>query len=761
MKLSLPAAIAVATTTVCVHLGLDGARAADPAFSQEAVAKAIKKGMDYLWARQQGDGSWANPGSGGLQVEGIDRQIGASSLITYSLMASGAKVNDPKIVKALEWLGKQKSGWNYALSLRSQAWLEAAKQDEQYKKQLYRDGAHLIRAGGRGPKPIGSYGYRVDLDRGNSLRDHDLSNGQYGVLGVWAAYQFNAEVPKQYWAAVMKYWLSQQQRDGGWKYNRGDKASTGTMTSAGLATLFVCVDALMSSRFVRCQRSADIALLRKPLDWFDRNFPASLRNESLCHGGHGDMYYYLFGVEREGLASGYKFFGKIDWYKLGARWLLGQQQGNGSWQGKWGPTPATAYALLFLARGQHAVLFNRLEYRGDWNNRPRALANFCRWARKTFEQDVYWQIINLKVDVSQWHDAPVLVISGSTKPDFSDDDIRRLREYVYQGGTILSVTECNGKGFNEGIREVYKKVFGGRELTALPDDHPIYTVNARLGGKPPLWAITNGPRPLAIHTDEDLCVDWQVNRYLSKRASFDAAANIVMYVTGKQMRRRGEIHWPPAPGEVSGPTVKLARLRYEGNYDPEPLAWERVSRRIAADRKIRLEVGKPIAIGELAGSGAGLAVLTGTGAVKLSDDDKKALKAYVAGGGLLLIDAAGGISGAGKEFARSARELVYELFGRRSLRTLAGSSALYRIPGSEISSFRYHQKTRLRLGGRPPALKGVLMEDGRIGVLLSREDLTVALIGCSPVGCDGYRPDSAYEIARNVVLYAAGRAKKR
>jgi len=47
----------------------------------------------------------------------------------------------------------------------------------------------------------------------------------------------------------------------------------------------------------------------------------------------------------------------------------------------------------------------------------------------------------------------------------------------------------------------------------------------------------------------------------------------------------------------------------------------------------------------------------------------------------------------------------------------------------------------------------------RIGVVFSREDLTVGLIGCSPIDCDGYMPDSAYEIARNIVLYAA-RGKK-
>jgi len=751
-----PAALAVALVLIVPP----AARAAEGVPLDVAVGKAIEKGAGYLWGRQQGDGSWPDPGNGGLQVEGNDRQVGCSSLVAYSLMASGAKVGDPRIVKALKWLEDQKyTAWTYAVSLRCQAWLEAALQDEQYKPKLFRDAVALIKAGGRGPKPIGSYGYRVDLNRGASLKDDDLSNGQYGVLGVWAAYQLNGEVPRQYWAEVMKYWMGKQERDGGWKYTGGDKASTGTMTSAGLATIFVCVDAVLADRFTRCRRTDDVIVLRNALTWFDRNFPASLKDETVCHGGHGDMYYYLFGVERVGLASGYKYFGKVDWYRLGAKWLLDQQRPDGSWQGKWGTEVATAYALLFLARGQHAVLFNRLEYDGDWNNRPRALANFCRWARRSFEQDVYWQIINLKVDPADWHDAPIVVITGSVAPKFSDDDLAHLREYVQQGGTLLSITECRGQPFQNGIRETYKKLFPGRELAELPRDHELYTVHAKLAGNPPVFAITNGARPLVMHFDEDLAVTWQLNRWLTQRASYDIAANVAMYVTGKQFRHRGGDHWPKRPGKADGPTVKLVRVRYDGNWEPEPLAWERVSRRLAGDVKVNLDAAGVVDLKDLASCGAAVAALTGTSRLNASDADKAAIKAFVEGGGTLFVDAAGGSANAAGPFAESAEALIEDIFGRRSLRTLAETSELFRMKGHEIDRVHYHPDTRRRLATTQAQLKGVLVGD-RVGVVFSREDLTVALIGCTPACCDGYTPDSAYAIARYLILYAAKDKKK-
>ena len=45
---------------------------------------------------------------------------------------------------------------------------------------------------------------------------------------------------------------------------------------------------------------------------------------------------------------------------------------------------------------------------------------------------------------------------------------------------------------------------------------------------------------------------------------------------------------------------------------------------------------------------------------------------------------------------------------------------------------------------------------GRLGVVYSREDLTGGLVGYASYACDGYAPQTAYEIMRNVMLIAAG-----
>ena len=61
------------------------------------------------------------------------------------------------------------------------------------------------------------------------------------------------------------------------------------------------------------------------------------------------------------------------------------------------------------------------ERKADWNQRPRDVANLARWIGKQSEQDLNWQIVNLAAKVEDFHDAPILYISGSTPLTFDGE----------------------------------------------------------------------------------------------------------------------------------------------------------------------------------------------------------------------------------------------------------------------------------------------------------------------------------------------------
>ncbi len=755
------------------------------AFSDEAVSKAIEKGVEFLKSQMKEDGSfgpYGNPGGGHFYP------AGPSAMAVYAMLEAGVSYKDPVAKKALDFLeGVQapdplrdtkvkkvtdayKKNWQkyshmtYSLGLRANAWLAAVKQGgRMYRDNLRADASQLIRATRDGSYNYTSYG---QLDSHNG----DNSNSQYGVLGVWAAAQADEEVPRQYWYLIMKHWLECVCSDGGWAYRSG-RESTATMTTAGLATLFVCYDNLLADGFVKCDLGpkADAVLrpLTRALDWMDRYFEVMMKGQKT---GYGDSFYLLYGIERVGLASGYKYFGDADWYRLGATKLINSQNANGSWKGKRTPVVSTSYALLFLVRGRHAVLFNKLEFPGDWNNRPRDLASLCRWTSKQFETTVNWQIVNLHVPPDEWHDAPILYISGSKAPQFTETHIEALRTYVNQGGTILSCTECEGAEFNTAIRSVYKQLFPDYPLTPVPKDHEFYTINFKLEGFPDFQMIHNGIRPLVIHTDEDLPKDWQLQRTQTGKQSFQAPTNVAMYMTGKglaekDLAARGTRVWPAPVSDDFKPerVVKVARLKYNtnegkpGNYDAEPLAWQRFRRLMATRDKTRVDVAGPVDIAELGGLDANLAVLTGTDQMALSADEVSALTKFITDGGLLILEAAGGAKPFAEAAETAARQIADALPAERlptkRLRRLTNTAPIYQQEGAKLGeiSFRRYTRVKLQIRERTPRLEALLDSQSQPLILFSDCDISSGLVGYSCYEVHGYEPESSFDIMRCVV----------
>ncbi len=698
---------------------------AAPAFSDEAVEQAIAKGIAYLWKQQKPDGSFA--GMGGYPT-------GPGALMIHALLEAGERAQDPRMEKALAWLSRTATDRTYSLGIRCNVWEIANRQTDHKYADVFRKEVSILVLSTKD----GSYGY---ASKGDGTSTGDNSCSQYGLLGVWAGARGNLEIPEAYWNRVLRHWMENQAPDGAWAY-RGKTPSRPTMAAAGMASLYVCIDNLLFEEYAQCRSDRGlIAPIEKGLAWFDKNFKASTDG------------YYMYGVERVALASGYKYFGTADWYKLGATKILAAQQANGSFKmgghgGQGGV--GTAFAILFLVRGRQAVLFNKLERDGDWRNRPRDLASLTRWITNTFEKSVNWQIINLRVPVEEWHDAPLLYITGAKEPTFTPQQLDKLRTFVLQGGTIFSATECNGREFRQGIREIYVQLFPDYELVEVDRTHPLYTLHYTLRSRPKLFMIHNGVRPLVIHTDDDLPLHWQLSRKSTASWAYEAAANLFMYVTDQgHLRMRGVQHWPAVPKGECERTVPIVRVQYAGNWNPEPLALERFGRMLEEREKVRLQPLPPVAIESLGECAAPLALLTGTTTARLRGTDVEQIRRYVQAGGTVLIDAAGG----NRDFHESMREVLEKSFGYASLVPLSPAATLFTLPGHEIETVQFRRAT-LRRSGRgekDPRFSAVLL-DNRPAILLSREDLTLGLLGVHTYGADGYDPEDAYRLLRNAVL---------
>jgi hypothetical protein len=722
------------------------------------VEKALERGRRFILKSQTGD-HWPPYGKGGKHGQ----TCGPTGLAVYALMESGMNPQSPKIAAALQWLTEQKEGMTYSLACRMLAYAAAERtQPGKYREFLAKDAKQLwtsmnggrihYLAPGRPEKPRSKKGKSARAPKPRGGGGFDNSNTQFALLGLWAASERGVEIPTSFWKESLIHWRGCQNRDGGWGYRgRSEKGgSRGTMSASGLASLFVCNDKLFMGEYVKCGRGRLDKHTAAGLRWFEKGFATGLGGTMAAWAN-----YYLYGVERVALASGYKYFGGHDWYKEGTAHLLRTQGGNGSWSGqRWKiAVPNTAFAVLFLTRGRHPVVFNKLHYDGDWNNRPRALARLTQWIGRTFEKTVNWQIIDINRPVREWHDAPILVITGAEAPKFSDGELAKLRLFVRQGGTLLSIRECKGEGFGKGIREVYRKLFPEYELTVCGPSHPIYhkAVYFSLPASLRVHQISNGVRPLVLHVDTDTVVSWQLGQVSTKKAHFELAFNVIKYVADglKYLRHRGISHWPTPGGSVER-TVAVARLRHTGNYDPEPQAYARLAALMRRFAGTRLEVKGPIPIADLPGAGVKVASLTGTGTLSLTADEKAALVKFVRGGGTLLVDAAGG----NKPFADSSLTMLRGMFPGVFPERLSRSHSLFAAGGEPIERFLYRRRTRIVSGPGSPRVRAFTI-GGRPAVIHSAEDLTAGLLGTNGYTIAGYAPETAWQIVRNVILHAA------
>ena len=730
----------VAAMLLAVSACLAGPAPAAP--SGADVQRATDSARRFLIEQIRDDGS----STGEIDPNNC-RYGGKTALLVQALLwARTDPAKCPPLARSLDWLAKARLTGTYAVALRACAW--GLLGDPNSLPLLRKDAQWLIRAA----NDRGAYTYTSS--DGQAGRQWDNSNSQMALLGVSAAIQRGLEAPPAYMRLVRQHWLDNQQPDGGWGYlttERMPRTRTyGSMTAAGLASLYVCFDSLGGEDFVRCAAAGDSPAVVKALDWLGRRFDA---RENPAKGVEW-YHYWLYCVARVGLASGHKYLGEHDWFAEGSTALLQGRNSDGSF-GYGDRVAETAFALMFLIRGQSPVLVNKLRYPGQWNPRPRDAANLAQWMTRQFERNMSWQIVTLDSPIEYWHEAPVLYISGAGPVDLDGRQIEKLRQYVQQGGTLLSEAACNRGDFTIDMGKLYAKIFPDHPLIRLPAAHQVYSSYFQPKAEAPLFAVTNGVRLLAVHAPQELSLGLQLGPRDAYLPTYQLAANIWAFATDRTIvHPRDAVSWPQADKAAPVATIRLARLRHNGNCDPEPLAWQRFAIRVNNRFHVRLDVSAPMAIADLDANAWPIAHITGTDPFELSDRDQAALRKFFADGGTLVADAAGG----NDLFLRSFEKQVIPLAGGDKSGRVAQDNPIYTAGPYNLTKVQYRAEYAQTLGESErtrPHLRAVL-KNNRPVILLSEPDITTGLLGIPVYRLKGYSPDSAEQLMTNVLFQTAG-----
>ncbi len=741
-------------------VGLGVARPAPAGVTREEVERAIRDGIRFLKNQQREDGSWSD-------IDG-DSRSGMTSLVTLALITAGEPVDSPTIRRSLALLRKLSPDdlrSTYAIGLQTMVF--AAAEPDQDRLRIAANVDWLERAQIKPGDNVYWPGTWTYTD--GKHRNGDNSNTQYALLGLYTASEAGVPVKPEVWALARMYFEGTQKRDGSWAYHPDSPISSASMTCAGVSSLIISglrryqgQEYLQGEKIINCGRGTQNPNLRKGLDWLARNFEVGQ------NFGQGQIwkYYYLYGMERAGRLAGVRFFGRNDWYRLGAEELVHQQQPlSGFWRGagQENELVATSFALLFLAKGRSPVLVNKLVHQpmGDWNNDPDDVRSLVDAVSKDWKSLLTWQIVDPSgATVQDLLQAPILFFNGHRVPEFSAGARDRIREYIDQGGFLFADACCGNPEFDRGFRRLIKEIFPEDEyqLRPLPPEHPVWRARWELDPeKHPLFGIEHGCRTVVIYSPRDLSCFWnQAERNRKNPAVGNAVKigqNVVDYVTGREMpadklvarevRARGEE--TPRRG-----ALRVAKLMHAGDWNIAPQA---IPNLMDALRKPPFSYDVVLKQKDLFPRNTDLIhypliYVHGRGAISFPREDLDALRKHIETGGTIFADAACG----SPAFDAAFRRFVVDLLPSNKLVPIPNDDELYNLPGG--FNLKDSQYTRAAGGGKGfPQLEGVKL-GGHWVIIYSRLDLGCALERHSGIDCKGYTYKSAVQIAGNIVMYS-------
>jgi len=726
------------------------------AATPDEVQNSIDKAVQYLYAQEK-SGNWEVKKKGKRTVYRVSDPLGGTTVTAvYALLSAGEAADSPQLAPAIAYLQNSQSESVYTIGMRCQVWRLLLPNDD-IKAALRRDGQRLIQSI---VADKGMYDARI----GTPYTPADYGSSQYGMLGVWAFAQEGMEVPTSYWQGVDKAWRAAQKADGSWNYSRTgkDKALTLPETAAGVATLFLAQDELSAGTSPSCKGNISDTEISNGLDWLGQNFSTVFNSKY--------QYYGLYALEELGAASGRKYFGSTDWYAQGADFLVRTQKEDGSWNANVGDT---GFAMLFLTHGRAPVGVNKLQYfvtgadqpiEGNWNQRPRDLANFDRWIGKEVELDrlLNWQVVNLNAQAADLHDASILYITGDKALDLSSVDKQKLKTYIEQGGMILFNSDCGSSEFSTSVKKLAAELFPEiGEFRELPMDHCILKNEQFLGSQwqdpPTVLGLSNGVRELMVLLPKaDASRAWQAQLSASHESLFELGADLLLYASDKQnIREKGDSYIVEASSRIKATrTLKVGRLKYKGMWNPEPGGWPQLAAVMHNRDQLDLDV-VPITLGTNTDlTDYKIIDITGSQHIALDTNDWIQLHSFVENGGTLIVDAAGGSQKFNDDVKPQLQSTFFDSAAQLE-QPLRPGHILYTQFGSKIDEVSYRNFARhvLTENLKAPRIRG-MKSGSRIGVFYSAEDISAGLVGEPVDGIVGYSPESATALMEHMILYA-------
>ena len=147
---------------------------------------------------------------------------------------------------------------------------------------------------------------------------------------------------------------------------------------------------------------------------------------------------------------------------------------------------------------------------GDWYSNPSSLHNLLEKIHEITGLPVEEGEAQVSLKSPDLYNYPYLYLNGHGNIKFSDEEVRRLRNYLDEGGFLHA---DDNYGMNESFQREMKKVFPEASFVPVPFDFPIYhSVFDFPDGLPKVHEHDGGPpKGLGIFSGGKLVVFYSLN----------------------------------------------------------------------------------------------------------------------------------------------------------------------------------------------------------------------------------------------------------
>jgi hypothetical protein len=574
--LGVVAVLAAAALPIQAQAGADEERYV------KRVNESLDKAVQYLRQQEGGAGNWERFKL--TNVLGYDG--GYTALATLALLNSGIKADDPLIERALKFIRNQENSKTYVVALCTMAMSEARQKDDLLR--LQRNVKWLLDAAVRRNGKIVGWSYEAKSLGG----DHDASNTQYALLGLYAGKLGGVKIDDDTWRQIQDLYLSAAEDESPsvafWRYKPGMRGgeyngASYSMTTAGICGLLMARMGLSESEqalnaatgvAANCGRYAADSKIEKGMNFVAKHFSFDRFPEMKA------TFYTAYGIERLGRLSGERFIGRYDWYRAGCDWLVARQSADGSWSKNGGGIAdnqllSTCFAVLYLAKGRVPVLISKLAYGQHkmtpngiltenlqngaigWNRKHSDARNIVEYSSKVLFEGtpLAWQVYDprrgdfstpekMAREVGILVESPILYLNGHEAPFLTGQQKELIKQYVEKGGFLFAEACCGDERFARGFAELMAELFPENELKPVPREHPVWRSFAAISPAdfPNLQSLDRGCRTVAILSTEPLAGYWEEPKYMPAdretpgknrgEKAYKLAGNVIAYATG-------------------------------------------------------------------------------------------------------------------------------------------------------------------------------------------------------------------------------------